>query len=58
MTEETTQEDQPLLLMVDDDPTFTRVMARALSRRGLQVETRDVTYACGAGAIGCACAGL
>ena len=39
MTEETIQEDQPLLLMVDDDPTFTRVMARALSRRGLQVET-------------------
>ncbi|MEL0168444.1 MAG: response regulator transcription factor [Pseudomonadaceae bacterium] len=39
MSEELNQEDQPLLLMVDDDPTFTRVMARALSRRGLQVET-------------------
>lgn len=30
-------EEQPHLLLVDDDPTFTRVMARAMSRRGLQV---------------------
>jgi ActR/RegA family two-component response regulator len=32
-------EDQPHLLLVDDDPTFTRVMARAMSRRGLRVST-------------------
>lgn len=39
MTEELQHEgeDQPHLLLVDDDPTFTRVMARAMSRRGLQV---------------------
>jgi len=30
-------EEQPHLLLVDDDPTFTRVMARAMGRRGLQV---------------------
>ncbi|RJG11921.1 DNA-binding response regulator [Pseudomonas cavernicola] len=30
-------EDQPHLLLVDDDPTFTRVMARAMNRRGLRV---------------------
>ena len=30
-------EAQPHLLLVDDDPTFTRVMARAMSRRGLHV---------------------
>ncbi|HLD65596.1 MAG TPA: DNA-binding response regulator, partial [Pseudomonas sp.] len=30
-------EEQPHLLLVDDDPTFTRVMARAMSRRGLRV---------------------
>ena len=30
-------EDQPHLLLVDDDATFTRVMARAMSRRGLRV---------------------
>ncbi|MDM8348236.1 response regulator transcription factor [Pseudomonas sp. sp1636] len=32
-------EEQPHLLLVDDDPTFTRVMARAMSRRGLRVST-------------------
>jgi two-component system response regulator RegA len=32
-------EDLPHLLLVDDDPTFTRVMARALTRRGLRVST-------------------
>ena len=30
-------EEQPHLLLVDDDETFTRVMARAMSRRGLRV---------------------
>jgi two-component system response regulator RegA len=30
-------EEQPHLLLVDDDPTFTRVMARAMERRGLRV---------------------
>jgi two-component system response regulator RegA len=30
-------EEQPHLLLVDDDATFTRVMARAMSRRGLRV---------------------
>ena len=39
MTEKTQPQEQPLLLLVDDDPTFTRVMARALTRRGLEVET-------------------
>ena len=39
MNDMTEQEEQPLLLLVDDDPTFTRVMARALSRRGLRVNT-------------------
>ena len=35
MTDELQQEgeEQPHLLLVDDDPTFTRVMARAMSRR-------------------------
>lgn len=37
MNDETQRDDQPLLLLVDDDPTFTRVMARALVRRGLRV---------------------
>ena len=39
MTDELQQEgeEQPHLLLVDDDPTFTREMARAMSRRGLQV---------------------
>ena len=39
MTDETLidNEDQPHLLLVDDDATFTRVMARAMSRRGLRV---------------------
>ncbi|MFP5420343.1 MAG: response regulator transcription factor [Gammaproteobacteria bacterium] len=32
-------DEQPHLLLVDDDPTFTRVMARAMSRRGLRVST-------------------
>ena len=32
-------EDLPHLLLVDDDPPFTRVMARAMSRRGLRVST-------------------
>ncbi|CAD5107983.1 response regulator transcription factor [Zestomonas carbonaria] len=30
-------EEQPHLLLVDDDPTFTRVMARAMTSRGLRV---------------------
>jgi two-component system response regulator RegA len=30
-------EEQPHLLLVDDDEVFTRVMARAMSRRGLRV---------------------
>ena len=39
MTEENlfAGEEQPHLLLVDDDETFTRVMARAMSRRGLRV---------------------
>ena len=39
MTEELQHEgeEQPHLLLVDDDPTFTRVMARAKSPRGLPV---------------------
>jgi two-component system response regulator RegA len=32
-------EEKPHLLLVDDDPTFTRVMARAMSSRGLRVST-------------------
>ncbi|MBG5017375.1 response regulator transcription factor [Pseudomonas aeruginosa] len=32
-------EEQPHLLLVDDDPTFTRVLVRAMSRRGLRVST-------------------
>ena len=32
-------EELPHLLLVDDDATFTRVMARAMSRRGLRVST-------------------
>ncbi len=39
MSETLELDEQPLLLLVDDDPTFTRVMARALIRRGLRVET-------------------
>lgn len=40
MTEENVfpGEETPLLLLVDDDPTFTRVLARAMSRRGLRVK--------------------
>lgn len=30
-------EEQPHLLLVDDDETFTRVLARAMTRRGLRV---------------------
>ncbi|MDG9882028.1 response regulator transcription factor [Pseudomonas putida CSV86] len=32
-------EDLPHLLLVDDDATFTRVMARAMARRGFRVST-------------------
>ncbi|MFF7707048.1 response regulator [Pseudomonas sp. NPDC007930] len=41
MTDETPGEgeDLPHLLLVDDDATFTRVMARAMARRGLRVST-------------------
>ncbi len=39
MSDDIIGEDQPLLLLVDDDQTFTRVMARALVRRGLRVQT-------------------
>lgn len=34
-------EEQPHLLLVDDDETFTRVMARAMSRRGLRVSVAN-----------------
>lgn len=34
-------EEQPHLLLVDDDPTFTRVMARAMDRRGLRVSVAN-----------------
>jgi len=34
-------DDQPHILLVDDDPTFTRVMARAMDRRGLRVSIAD-----------------
>src|SRR5690606_34981302 len=39
MTEESLfeGEEHPHILLVDDDPTFTRVMARAMERRGLRV---------------------
>lgn len=33
----TGQEDLPVLLLVDDDETFTRILSRALSRRGYEV---------------------
>ncbi|MFC6670058.1 response regulator transcription factor [Marinobacterium aestuariivivens] len=32
-----TDTDQPRFLVVDDDPTFTRVLSRALTRRGYSV---------------------
>ena len=32
-------EELPHLLLVDDDETFTRVMARAMARRGFRVST-------------------
>ena len=34
-------EEQPHLLLVDDDPTFTRVMARAMVSRGLRVSVAN-----------------
>ncbi len=34
-------EEQPHLLLVDDDATFTRVMARAMDRRGLRVSVAN-----------------
>jgi two-component system response regulator RegA len=34
-------EEQPHLLLVDDDPTFTRVMARAMGSRGLRVSVAN-----------------
>lgn len=34
-------EEQPHLLLVDDDPTFTRVMARAMASRGLRVSVAN-----------------
>ena len=34
------QEEHPHLLLVDDDATFTRVMARAMERRGLRVSVQ------------------
>ncbi|MCM2319091.1 MAG: response regulator transcription factor [Pseudomonas sp.] len=34
-------EEQPHLLLVDDDETFTRVLARAMSRRGLRVSVAN-----------------
>jgi len=34
-------EEQPHLLLVDDDPTFTRVMARAMTSRGLRVSVAN-----------------
>ena len=36
-------EEQPHLLLVDDDTTFTRVMARAMDRRGLRVSVANST---------------
>ena len=35
------QEEHPHLLLVDDDATFTRVMARAMERRGLRVSVAN-----------------
>jgi len=37
MNEVAETEEKPHLLLVDDDSTFTRVMERAMSRRGLRV---------------------
>ncbi|HYQ39104.1 MAG TPA: response regulator transcription factor [Pseudomonas sp.] len=34
-------EEQPHLLLVDDDETFTRVLARAMTRRGLRVSVAN-----------------
>src|SRR5690554_1077863 len=39
MTENTQPQDPPLLRLGDGGPALTRVMARALTRRGLEVET-------------------
>jgi two-component system response regulator RegA len=35
------EEELPHLLLVDDDETFTRVMARAMTRRGFRVSTAN-----------------
>ena len=35
------QEEHPHRLLVDDDATFTRVMARAMERRGLRVSVAN-----------------
>ena len=32
-----TEDEQPHILLVDDDTTFTHVMSRAMPRRGLRV---------------------
>lgn len=43
---ETEKENSPSLLLVDDDKTFCRVMARALAKRGFRViQARDVDSA-------------
>ncbi|MDP2784166.1 MAG: response regulator transcription factor [Sulfurimicrobium sp.] len=43
---ETEKKDSPCLLLVDDDKTFSRVMARALVKRGFRViQARDVDSA-------------
>ena len=34
-------ENLPLLLIVDDDPTFRRVLERAMQRRGYEVMTAE-----------------
>ncbi|MFZ2289205.1 MAG: response regulator transcription factor [Halopseudomonas yangmingensis] len=39
MSDELGLDDQPLIMLVDDDETFTRVMARSLTRRGVRVVT-------------------
>ena len=36
-----TAENLPLLLIVDDDPTFRRVLARAMQRRSYEVMTAE-----------------
>lgn len=45
---ETDKEDNPTLLLVDDDETFSRVLARALGKRGYAVtQAHDVNFALG-----------